>query len=602
VDSSATVQFSGCYSSGMSLPFNFYGTESRLTAVRGSAGLLCEMATDSPRLPGVEHCYRPEELLGSADEALRVSAALVAKIMQGFSMVDGLPILGTMEEPLLEQVSYSVQTLHLDHWIRSQGISACRFDSYSPWLDRLHQVREVIGPAYELTASVPFGHASWVQRGIVDLRKSIGRPPELFRRIAPLWSRVLSSVPARKSARNAPRGGIWCYSTAYNYTKIALEYDGYFPQKMNFLVEDQATGGKLLSQNDRNSYVLYAWSRASDMPSVAEVREIGRSISETVEALPLAAEEAVLRTALLKSEWWDHFGKRVLPFLIFHQHALERWGEAIRPEMLVVGNAGWERALLESQPAKQVPSVMLQHGIMHWVYGVADQPVTYFLVRGKFFQNLVNENLRKKMILCNYPQHIGPTSQKEGDLPRGILFITMPYQVVPLFHQADLHDILSCLAHVSHRSERPLFIRVHPLERISSYKKLMSQIQEQLGFRCEVVYSQGPGAEDLLARSCVAILFFSTMFLDCLRHGIPIVSPGWHWFPNKDHFQDAGIFNFASDLRHLEQLVGEGVSGRLPSRSRSLDEFLAPARAEEVSRVLNDLWQSRSERHSVQSR
>jgi hypothetical protein len=602
VDSSARVQFSCCYSSVMSQPFNFFGTESRLTGLRGSAGFLCEMAPDSPCLRGVEHCYWPEELLGSADEALRVSASLVSKIMHGLSTVDRLPIMGTMEEPLLEQVSYSVQALHLDRWIRSRGISACQFDSYSPWLDRLRQVRKVIGCAYELTARVPFGQGSWVQRGIVDLRKSISRPSELFRRVAPLWSRVLASVPARKSVLNAPRGGIWCYSTAYNYTKIALEYDGYFPQKMNFLVEDPATGGKLLSQNGQDSYILYAWSRASDMPSLAEVHEIGKNITAAVSALALSADEAVLRTVLLKSEWWDHFVRRLLPFLIFHQRAVERWCDVIRPEMLVVGNAGWERALLESVPAKHVPSVMLQHGIMHWVYGVADQPITYFLVRGKFFQNLVNENLRKRMILCNYPQQIGAPAQKEGDSRRGILFITMPYRIVPLFHQADLRDILGCLLRVSHRCQRPLFIRVHPLERISSYRKLVSQIEEQLGFRCEVVYSQGPGAEDLLIRSCVAILYFSTMFLDCLRHGIPIVSPDWHWFPNKIHFQDAGIFSFASDLCHLEQLVGEGANGRLPSRSESLNEFLAPTRAEDASRLLNDLWQSRSERQTVQSR
>jgi len=582
----------------MSRIFNFYGPESRLTAISGSAGFLCQLAPDSPRVSGVEHGYGPEELLGSADQALRTSSSLVSKIMQGLSMVGGLPILGTMEEPLLEQVSYSVQALHLDHWIRSQGISACRFDSYSPWIDRLRQVREVIGSAYELTANVPFGQANWIQRGIVDLRTSISRPSELFRRIAPLWSRVLSSVPARKSTPNAPRGGIWFYSTAYTFTKIALEYDRYFPQKVNFLVEDSGTGGKALAEISRESHVLYAWARASDIPSPAEVARIGKSITETVASLSLTTDEAELRTTLLNSEWWDHFMKRVLRFLIFHERVLRRWCDAIRPEMLVVGNAGWERALLESALVKHVPSVMLQHGIMHWVYAAADQPVTYFLVRGKFFQNLVNENLRKRLILCNYPQ-VGPISQTQGDSRRGILFITMPYKVVPLCHQGDLQDILSCLLRVSHHSQRPLFVRVHPLERISFYRKLVSEIEERLGFHCEVVYSQGPGAEDLLGRSSVAILFFSTMFLDCLRYGIPIVSPDWHWFANKRHFREAGIFHFASDLRHLEQLVGEGIDGRLPSRSGSLDEFLAPTRPEDVSRVLNDLWQSRPERQSA---
>lgn len=581
--------------------FNLYGADSDLTTVHGSAGFLCELAPDSPSVIGAEHCYWPEELLGSADEALRISASLVSKIMRRLSMVGGLKILGNLEEPLLEQASYIVQALRLDRWIRAQGISACHFDSYSPWLDRLRQIRKVTGSAYELTASVPFGQANWVQRGILDLRKSIGRPSELFRRIAPLWWRVLSSVLTRKSVATAPQGGIWCYSTAYNYTKIALEYDDYFPQKMNFLVEDPATGGKLLFQLGRDSHVLYAWSRASDVPSVSEVREIGKSISNAMAEVPLTADEAVLRAVVLNSEWWDHFLKRILPLAIFHQRTLERWCDAVQPEMLVVGNAGDERALLDYEPAKRVPSVMLQHGIMHWVYGVADQPVTHFLIRGSFFQNLVNENLRKRMILCNYPQQTAPTSQQDSSRA-GLLFITMPYRVAPLFHEADLHDILSCLLRVSQRYQRPLFIRVHPAERISFYQKLVSEIQEELGFRCEVIYSQGSGAEDLLARSCVAVLYFSTMFLDCLRHSIPIVSPGWHWFPNKKHFREAKVFNFASDLRQLEELVGNGVDGRLPSRTGSLGEFLASTPPQEISRVLNDIWQSRPSRDELTMR
>lgn len=581
----------------MSQSFNFYGTESRLTGLGRSAGFLCELAPDSPRTVGVEHCYWPQQLLGSPDEALKIADSVVSKILCRLSMAEGLPILGVVEEPLLEQVSYTVQALHLDRWIRSQGISACRFDSYSAWLDRLRQVRSLMGSDFDLGASVPFGQANWAQRGIVDLRKSVGRPSELFRRIAPLWSRLLSSMPARNAVPDAPRGGIWCYSTAYNYTKIALEYDAYFPQKMNFLVEDRATGGKALSEIGRDAYVVNAWARVSDIPSASDVGGVGRRITDAVESLSLATDESLLRTILLKSEWWDHFLKRVLPLLIFHQRALERWCDAIRPEMLVVGNAGWERSLLQSDRAKQIPSVMLQHGIMHWVYAVADQPVTAFLVRGEFFQNLVNEKLRKKTTVCNYPQQVAASLQRDVSTRQGILFITMPYQVAPLFHRVDLHEIVSCLLRVAHRSRRPLLIRVHPLERISSYQKLVLKIEEQLGFHCEVVYSQGPGAEALLSRSSVAVLYFSTMFLDCLRHGIPIVSPDWHWFANKKDFREAGIFNFASDLRQLEELVSNGLDGRLPSSPGSLNEFLAPTQPEQVSRVLNDIWELRSQKH-----
>jgi hypothetical protein len=576
----------------MSQTLTLCGTSSDLTTISGPVGLLCELATDSPWLKGIEARYTPDELLGSADHALGVAHSVVSKLTEYVARFQGIPPLSTFEEPLLEQVSYNVQALHLDRWIRAQKISVCRFDSYSPWFDRLRQISALTGFGYELTARVPFGQTNWVERGIVDLGRSFGRPAELLRRIAPLRSRVWSSIPLRRLARGAPRGGIWFYSTAYNCTRIALEYEDYFPQKMNFLVEDPSTGGKGLSEIGRTAYALYAWSGASDAPSVSEARKIGRSLTEAVAGAPLAADESLLRNALLKSDWWDHFIKRLLPFALFHERTLRRWCDAVAPEMLVVGNAGWERSLLQSPIAQRIPSLMLQHGIMHRVYAVADQPVTYFLIRGKFFLNLLNERLRQKTIICNHPERTAPISDRHSSSRRGILFITMPYEVAPLFHRADLRDILRCLLRVSYHSGRQLLIRVHPLESTSSYQELVSEIQRESGLRSEVIYSQGPGSEDILARSSVAILFFSTMFLDCMRHGIPIVSLNWHWFPNKEHFKHAGIFNFASDLRDLERLVQRAIEGQLPSRLASLSEFLAPTRQEDVCRLLSRLWDS----------
>lgn len=557
-----------------------------------SAGLLCELAPDSRWLKGAQHCYKPYQLLGSADGALRIAHAVVSKVIEHLAAFEGIPQMASLEESLLEQVSYNAQALHLDRWFDSEGISVCHFDSYSAWFDRLRQIRALTGSRYQLTARVPFGRAGWIQRGILDLSRSIGRPSELSRRVAPLWSRILSALPTRRLAGDAPRGGIWFYSTAYNCTKIALEYEEYFPRKINFLIEDPSTGGKRLSELGRHSYVLYAWARASDIPSTSEVDRISDRIAQAVASVPLTGDEDVLRAALLRSEWWDHFTKRILPFLILHERALQRWCDAVAPEMLVVGNAGYERAVLQSQRAQRIPSLMLQHGIMHWVYAVADQPVTHFLIRGRFFLNLINDRLRSKTVICNYPQPVDPTLQARSRKRRGILFITMPYQVAPLFHLADLREILGCLLQFSHDADRPLLIRVHPLERTSFYQRLVSDLQRELSIRCDVVYSQGPGVEELLASSSVAILYFSTMFLDCLRHGIPIISLDWHSFPNKRHFRDAQIFHFASDLRDLEQLLRAAVDGGLPSSCGSLSEFLAPTKPEEVTRLITDLCQS----------
>ena len=136
-------------------------------------------------------------------------------------------------------------------------------------------------------------------------------------------------------------------------------------------------------------------------------------------------------------------------------------------------------------------------------------------------------------------------------------------------------------------------IRVHPLETISAYQQAIFELEQELGSKADVDYSQGPGVEEVLEQACVAVLHFSTMFLDCLRHDIPIVSFDWHWFPNKEQFEAEGIFNLASDLRSFEALVQQGIDGALPRRRSELQDFLAPSEPHELESFFRDIWERR---------
>jgi hypothetical protein len=577
----------------MAQTLHLYGTNSDLSTIRAGAGLLCELPADSAWRRGAENWYGPEDMLGSPDDALLIAHSLVSKLIAALCSIKDLPLLTIFEETLLEQVSQVVQAFHLDHWICSHGFTECQFAGYSPWLGRLQWVRSLSGSSYRLTGDVPFVESTWMRRGVGNVWKSRYRPAEVFRRAAPLISRYASATRLRKLASQAPRGGIWFYSTSYNCTKIGLEYEPHFPEPVHFLIEDSHTGGRCLSERGRGFYPLYAWSRASDIPSRLEVRSIARRMTAAVMSVPLGQDEARLRAVLLKSDWWDHFLRRHLPFLIFHERVVQRWCETVSPEMLVVGNTGWERALLQSPRGRNLCSVMLQHGVMHWVYRVADQPVSKFFLRGEFFQRVVNAKLRSKCVIYNYPERNPKNVDKAAALRRDVLFITTPYDVPALFHPGELREIIARLLSVCNTRGRRLVIRVHPLERISFYRSVVEELQAASAKRVEVVYSQGPGSEDVLARSCVAVLYFSTMFLDCLRHGIPIISFAWHWFPNKRHYQEEDIFNFAENLSQLEELLRRGIDGQLRSHRDGLEQFLAPTKAEEISDFLTHLWESR---------
>ena len=578
----------------MSKTLHLYASGSDFSEVGGTTGLLCEFAADSPSLKNADPCYAPEELLGSADGALALSYPLVSAVLRTTPVIDGLPLLFLFEESLLEEFSHIVQAFHLDDWIANHGFSSVRFVSHSPWLDRLLQVRTVAGSSYALAAAVTPLQTSRRVRAIRKFWDSRPKLPEAVRRILPVWSRHLSASRMRKVARDSPRGGIWFYSTAYNCTRVGLQYEPYLPHKLNFLVEDPTTGGRRLRELGRESYWVYAWSQNSDIPSSTEVRSIGNRITAAFAGAALTNEQSALRTVLLQSEWWHYFLTRRLAFAIYNNRVMQRWRQSVKPEMLVVGNAGWERALLLNHDANPIPAVLLQHGVMHWTYAVTDEPVDIFLLRGRFFQRVVNDRLRRKTVVQNVPEAPPSSTQPSSSVRDSILFITAPYNVPEFFHLQDLRDILRSLLRVSHRMRRPLVMRVHPTETIDSYRQLVGELERDLGFNSEVSYSQGSGAEEVLARASVAVLFFSTMFLDCLRHGIPIVSFGWHWFPNKGRFLEESLFNFASTLSHLEALVAEGVEGRLPRRREGLEEFLAASHPEEIAKLFQEIWNNRT--------
>lgn len=583
----------------MSKTVHLLSGDSDFKGARGSVGLLCELAPDSPSLRGLQECHAADELLGSRDAALKIAYSLVTKILQSAPLTDGFSPLHIFEETLLEHVSYAFQALTLHRWIDAQGFSACRFDSYSPWINRLENIQAVTGAKYRVEANLPIWQSSGRGRAFRKLWTSRPRPGEFFRRVVPLWARYVSGQSERRRSDKAPRGGIWFYSTAYNFTKIGIEYERYLPVEMNYLVEDPATGGRRIRELGREAHVLYAWARKSDIPSRAEVRAIAQQTTKAIQAIPLSESENVLRAALLNSDFWELYLTRRLPFVIFNRRVLRRWFESVQPEMIVVGNAGYERALLLHPGVSRVPRVMLQHGVMHWVLAVTDEPIDFFLLRGPFFQRSISEKLRNKTVVLNYTEPRRATLAEAPSARSSILFISAPMEITELYHPEGTRDVLRSSIRVAHAKRRPLIIRVHPMEKVSRYARLVGELQQELGVQIEVSYSQGPGAEEVLSRSCVAALYSSTMFLDCLRHGIPIVSFGWYWFPNQKQYEQEEIFNSARDLAHYEELLARGIDGNLPVRRSGLEEFLAPTQPEEISSFFREIWTSRKAQNAA---
>jgi len=111
-------------------------------------------------------------------------------------------------------------------------------------------------------------------------------------------------------------------------------------------------------------------------------------------------------------------------------------------------------------------------------------------------------------------------------------------------------------------------MRIHPRDRIeiweTAWKKFKGSIPEQVRF------DKGTPLELCLRETDLAIMIYSTVFLDCLRYGIPVVSLGWYPTVWREPLERAGVVTFA---RSLKDVPPRGMTGKAPAKGPIPEEY-----------------------------
>ncbi|HWR34495.1 MAG TPA: hypothetical protein VN622_01335 [Clostridia bacterium] len=530
------------------------------------------------------------EVLGSQTDAENFAFGLSRRLLSVAPAFEGVPQLNIWEEGLLLQLIAIFQNVRLDAWITNGGYQVCRLMGGSH--ERLAATQAVTGSTYSIERehiSHSSLHAKVQKQFSSDGFRAIPRLMRLAaRRMMPCSSRFVEALPGKLLNSFRP-GGAWFYNTSYNDTGIGIAYDGHLGMPLQYVFNDPTTAGRKLREAGKPGISIHSFLRFWDLPNASQVKTHAAEITRALGTLPLSGMELQARDILLRSPAYAYFLRRLLPLYMMDTRAARRMLEATRPEILFVGNPAWQRPLLLQARERRIPTVLLQHGVMAFDLRFADQPVDTSFVRGQFFQQLLNPSLKERSVVLNIPASVSvPPPRSTG---RDIIFISAPLHVLPLYHEGELREIIGTLLAISARLHRCFVVRVHPMESVGSYRKLVGELCSELGVAPEVIYSQGPGLDDALKSSAVAVLFFSTVFLDCLRLGVPIVSFDWHEFPYKAHYKEERIFNFADDLAHLSELVEQGAAGQLPYKAEDLELFLWNTSGDEIAAKVRSLLQ-----------
>jgi hypothetical protein len=563
--------------------------EAEIGSINGKVLLAFEHAPDSE----VRLLYDELLNMGSMphpDSDLREAHELSRKLLKDLPEFEGVRLLEVFEQIVVEELAATCEHLRLHDWIASQGFKSCRFTASSSLRDRLDRIQREVGHSYEITdASVGGSTSRKLTRHIIQNGISANGLSNLveygFRRILPQVSRFIGAR-LKGGRKSLSSGGAWFYSSSYNCSSIGLAYQPFLGKKLRFVYEDPDTGGRRLREAGRDATNLYWFAEQEDLLRPSEVSITATSLSEAISAVQLSGKQEILRNVFVSSPKFQYILTRMLALAMFQTRVVRRFLNDVNPDLAIVGNAVWETPLLVQARARGIPTVLLQHGLVHQTLAVADQPVDQILVRGEFFQQQLCPRLRDKSVVLNYPSDSQPSKEPRNLQDGAILYLTAPYHQLPSYHLADRNEILGTLIATAAAARRQLIIRVHPLETILEYRHFAEELATQKNLSVKITYSQGAGLDSVLQSSAVAILHFSTVFLDCMRFGIPVISFDWHSFPFKEQYREQKVFHFATDLSDLKQLVRKGLGGELVSGT-GIERFLRPTKPDEIRRYFD---------------
>ena len=562
---------------------------------RGLVGLLYECATDSSLAHAAAETILLPQLIGEFATIKARAFQLARKLLQEEPIFRGVQQLGIFEELVIRELQHAYHLLYMHDELLRRGISDCQFDRSSWTSEGFGPICRALGPTIRVSiaeaAERREGAVARSWRRIVASKFAVAavrsEMHEVLNRIDPVHRRH-----AYRAKRSFVRDGIWFYSTAYTCTKIGLLYEPYFPRELNYLIENPLTGGRALEELGRQYVPLYDFASAWMIPSARESAAVGKQIVESLRSVRLDAQDSLARDYLLRSRFFETFMRRLLPIGLFSSALFDDWVAKAQPAALVVGNPVFEGYATLSARRSGIPTILLQHGVLGDYCQFWDPPVDHYIVRGQFWQDFLSPAARKRARVLNpSPATVLSTSlHVDRD---SLVFLTAPYPQHEFWQEKDLDEILCVLLRAVEESQKELVIRVHPLESLSEYRGRVDRLARVAKRRARVRLSQGPGLERDLARAAAVLTYWSTVFLDCVRDQIPIISFGWHDFSFKPGIERNGVFHFARDLADLERLATIALRGQLPAFSGRVEPFLAASATDQLARQLAEMAQIR---------
>jgi hypothetical protein len=279
---------------------------------------------------------------------------------------------------------------------------------------------------------------------------------------------------------------------------------------------------------------------------------------------------------------WRTWNDILLPGFMRLNQSVKSCLNELKPKLVAVANQGSGIEGLFTYHAKDrgIPTLQILHGILsdHWINYCPIQ-TDFLIVPGEFWRHLWPEKEQKKIIVFNPLGHFTRIKRENTTGKKIITFFSWPLHYTYNYSEF-INGFIRLLYNMIHDLGIHVIVRFHPLENPIDFKKGWERIYGKMSVNLQ--FSKYEPLNEVLAQTDVALMYRSTVMLNCMINNIPVIMPGWVDFSWKQALDNVPNVFVAENFDEIEHCLREWIKSRPETNREITDYFIQPAGSNEM--------------------
>jgi hypothetical protein len=384
-----------------------------------------------------------------------------------------------------------------------------------------------------------------------------------------LDSRYQIRTAFRRKTRRDEKGGRWFYSSYVNFTRALVRHLPRFEGETIWAVNRYDAAREI--PPEARWYYLCEFGKPTDGDAK---KDFIRNMKEHFAFQPEEKAGFPLQSFTSCDADVAYLLNRLLPASLAETDLLYSFLQQTSPEILWVADQwGSENLLLQVARTFTIPAHQVQHGVLHRFFPFSPLYSDRFWVWGDFWKRALPEREREKVQVVNPGLALSPAKAcPEGLAKKTILFLTSPIHLGILWNRdMVLQEFVRLLEGLLGNGHAAL-VRVHPAEALEFWR---NPVERKFGrIPPGVSFSKEEPLTEVLEKTDLAVMFFSTVFLNCLASGIPVMALRWYPHIWMEPLAHEGLIHMGQDIGEVLNWVD--TARRAPGGKMKAEKLLAP--------------------------